>query len=199
MINYRIFLSFWYTSHPYVIEQKRNALRLCIYPQGSKQLFWLCATILFLGVTIFNMVMLREYIINNLTWDYTYKGIAINIIVLIANIFITIFLFSNYWWRRYGIETFLIEETKLVYSQSCKGWKTTIKHYNFEKLEINYLSENNIDVYNEDETLATESELENVIGSYPIRFNINDGLQIIDSERKITIEAIRLVKKILTH
>ncbi len=76
-----------------------------------------------------------------------------------------------------------------------RPFKTEKHIFDFEKLEIGYQSGE--DFYSEEEAilLGVELDLDKVAGNYPIQFYLDDGLQVVDSEREIPIEVIRRIKE----
>ena len=67
---------------------------------------------------------------------------------------------------------------------------------------ISLLKQKNISSIEEEASLlGVELDLDKVIGNYPIQFYMDDGLQVVDSERKMPIEVIRKIKEeyLLNH
>jgi hypothetical protein len=172
----------------YTLERKAEVLRLTINPKNNSQLLPLCCTILFFILFLFHVLILPIL-------DITLEFILINSIALLLEIFVILYSFSSYWWKRKGLEIFILYSNKLEYAQVNKPFKTEKYIFNFEKLEIGYQSGE--DFYTEEEAslLGVELDLDQVIGSYPIQFYMDDGLQAVDSERGIPIEVIRKIKE----
>lgn len=132
--------------------------------------------------------------------DITLEFILINSIVSLLEIFVILYFFSSYWWKRKGLEIFILYPNKLEYVLVNKPFKTEKHIFDFEKLEIGYQSGE--DFYSEEAILlGVELDLDKVVGNYPIQFYMDDGLQVVDSERKIPIEVIRKIKEeyLLNH
>lgn len=104
--------------YPYTLEQKENILRLIIDPKNSRQLLYLCCTILFSALFIFHIVMIGLIIP---TTDFTLEFILISGIVLSLEIFMILYFFSSYWWKRKGQEIFILYPNSLEYIQTGKN------------------------------------------------------------------------------
>lgn len=94
-----------------------------------------------------------------------------------------------------GIEIFTLYSNRLEYEQINKPFKSMKSITDFQKITIFYQSGE--DYYTEEEALelGVELDLDKVVGNHPIQFYMNDGEQVVDSEREIPIEAIRKIKK----
>lgn len=179
-------------SYPYTLERKVDTLKLTISPKNRNGSLFLGCTTLFSGLFLFDICMLILILpILNITLAF----ILINSIVLLLEIFVILYFFSSYWWERKGLEIFILSFNKLEYVLVNKPFKTEKRIFDFEKLEIGYQSGE--DFYSEEEAtlLGVDPDLNKVVGNYPIQFYMDDGLQVIDSERKIPIEVIRKIKE----
>ncbi|GAB6123388.1 hypothetical protein [Dysgonomonas termitidis] len=177
--------------YPYTLERKSDVLRLTISPKNSNGLLLLGCTILFSGLFLFHIGML---ILIFPILDITLEFILINSIVSLLEIFVILYFFSSYWWKRKGLEIFILHSNKLEYVLVNKPFKTKKHIFDFEKLEIGYQSGE--DFYSEEDILLdVELDLEKVVGNYPIQFYMDEGLQIVHSELKIPIEVIRKIKE----
>ncbi len=178
--------------YPYTFDRKGDTLRLTISPKNCNQLLFLGCIILFSGLFLFHIGML---ILILPILDITLKFILINSIVSLLEIFVILYFFSSYWWKRKGLEIFILYPNKLEYVLANKPFKTEKHIFNFEKLEIGYQSGE--DFYSEEEAilLGVELDLDKVVGNYPIQFYMDDGLQVVDSERRIPVEVIRKIKE----
>lgn len=129
------------------------------------------------------------------TTELTLSFIIANSIVFLLECFIILFFFSKYWWRKKGIEIFTLYSNRLEYEQINKPFKPIKLVNHFQKITIFYQS--GVDYYTEEEftLLGVELDLDKVVGNYSIQFYMDDGLQIIDSERKIPIEVIKKIKE----
>lgn len=180
------------TGYPYTLERKADAIRLTINPKNSNGLLFLGCIILFFGLLLFHISML---ILVVPILDITLEFILINSIVSLLEIFIILYFFSSYWWKRKGLEIFILYSNKLEYVLVNNPFKTERHIFDFEKLEIGYQSGE--DFYSEEEAilLGVELDLDKVVGNYPIQFYMDDGLQVVDSEREIPIEVSRKIKE----
>ncbi|MFT3995305.1 MAG: hypothetical protein QM660_13415 [Dysgonomonas sp.] len=178
--------------YPYTLERKSDVIRLTISPKNSNVLLFLDCTILFSGLFLFHIGML---ILIFPILDITPEFILINSIVSLLEIFVILYFFSSYWWKRKGLEIFILYSNRLEYVLVNKPFKTEKHIFDFEKLEIGYQSGE--DFYSEEEAilLGVELDLDKVVGNYPIQFYMDDGLQTVDSERKIPVEVIRKIKE----
>ena len=180
------------TGYPYTLERKSDVLRLTISPKNSNGLLFLGCTILFSGLFLFHIGML---ILIFPILDITPEFILINSIVSLLEIFVILYFFSSYWWKRKGLEIFILYPNKLEYMLVNKPFKTEKHIFNFEKLEIGYQSGEYFSTEEEASLLGVELDLDKVVGNYSIQFYMNDGLQVVDSERKIPVEVIRKIKE----
>lgn len=178
--------------YPYTLDRKGDALRLTISPKNCNQLLFLGCTILFSGLFIFHIGML---ILIFPILDITPEFILINSIVSLLEIFVILYFFSSYWWKRKGLEIFTLYSNKLEYVLVNKPFKTEKHNFDFEKLEIGYQSGEYFSTEEEASLLGVELDLDKVVGNYPIQFYMDDGLQVVDSERKIPVEVIRKIKE----
>ncbi|MBF0649291.1 hypothetical protein IR083_10710 [Dysgonomonas sp. GY75] len=178
--------------YPYTFDRKGDTLRLTISPKNCNQLLFLGCIVLFSGLFLFHIGML---ILILPILDITLKFILINSIVSLLEIFVILYFFSSYWWKRKGLEIFILYPNKLEYVLVNKPFKTEKHIFDFEKLEIRYQSGE--DFYNEEEAilLGVELDLDKLVGNYPIQFYMDDGLQVVDSERRIPVEVIRKIKE----
>ena len=115
--------------------------------------------------------------------------------VIIGSLLFLVLAFYLLKWERKGNEIFILHPNKLENIVTIKPFKTEKHIFNFEKLEIGYQSGENF--YSEEEAilLGVELDLDKVVGNYPIQFYMDDGLQVVDSERKIPVEVIRKIKE----
>lgn len=180
------------TKYPYSLEKKENTLKLTIESQKSLHLFYLSGLILFSSMLIFQVGFITLVFA---TIELTLGFIIANSIVFLLECFIILFFFSNYWWRKKRIEIFILYSNRLEYEQMNKPFKPTKSITHFQKITIFYQSGE--DYYTEEEALelGVELDLDKVVGNHPIQFYMNDGEQVVDSEREIPIEAIRKIKK----
>ncbi|MDU1892984.1 MAG: hypothetical protein E6767_20070 [Dysgonomonas sp.] len=180
------------TPYPYTLERKIDAIRLTISPKNNNQLLFLGCTILFSGLFFLHIGML---ILILPILDIILEFILFNSIVSFLEIFVILYFFSSYWWKRKGLEIFTLYSNRLEYVQVNKPFKTEKHVFDFKDLKIGYQSEE--DFYTEEEAMRLDVELDlnKAIGNYLIQFYMDDGLQAIDSERELPIEVIQKIKK----
>ena len=107
--------------YPYTLDRRGDTLRLTISPKNSNGLLFLGCTILFSGLFLFHIGML---ILIFPILDITLEFILINSIVSLLEIFVILYFFSSYWWKRKGLEIFILYPNKLEYVLVNKPFKT---------------------------------------------------------------------------
>ncbi|MBK5719879.1 hypothetical protein JGH11_03245 [Dysgonomonas sp. Marseille-P4677] len=126
--------------------------------------------------------------------DFTLEFILISGIVLSLEIFMILYFISFYWWKRKGQEIFILYPNSLEYIQTNKPFKSSKWVVNFKQMQFCYQSEEDFESEEEAKLLGVELDIDKVEGNYPIQFYMNDGEQVINSEREIPIEVIRRIK-----
>lgn len=179
------------TKHPYTLEKSDGSLRLIIEAQRDLPLFHLGGLILFSSLLIFHIgFQVLVFSILEITMGY----IIANTIVLILEVFLILYFFSNYWWRKRGTEILTLYPNNLEYEQVNKPFKSikTINH--FDKIQFCYQSGE--DFYSKEEALelGVELDLDKATGNYPIQFYLNNGEKVVDSEREIPIDVIKKMR-----
>lgn len=178
--------------YPYTLKKKDEIIKLEIMP---KKIYGLL-NVLYMAVIIMSALSvigctMSLFFINNFTFgDYL-------IVICITISCIMFFLLALYLfkWERSGKEIFILYPDKLENIIVIKPFRTEKHLFKFSKLEIGYQSGE--DFYSEEkaELLGMEPDLEKVEGNYPIQFYMDDGIEIVDSEREIPIKTIRRIKK----
>lgn len=175
--------------YPYTLEKKGNAIKLEI--MSNKRYGLLC-----IAVIIMSAISMAGCTFS-LFWnrDFPLKDYLILICIIIGCILFISLAFYLLKWEREGKEIFLLYPNKLENIVAIKPFKTEKHTFNFNKLEIGYQSGE--DFYSEEEAkeLGVELDLEKVEGNYPIQFYMDEGVQVVDSEREIPIDVIRRIKK----
>lgn len=179
-------------SYPYILAKKKNSIKLRIMPKKTYGFF----SILYIALMIlFAIAIVGSTFILLADSDFTLKEnliIICSITVCIPFFLLILYLFL---WKRKGEEIFILHPDKLENIVIVKPFKTEKNIFSFNKLEIGYQSGE--DFYSEEEAilLGVELDLDKVKGNYPIQFYMDDGIEVVDSVRKIPIEVIRRIKK----
>lgn len=176
-------------SAPYILERKSDMIRLEIMAPRD---YSLCAI---LCVSVFIMLLIA--LVGNTIFLFYYpKDYVLAIPLVIALIVISLPAFYLFIWERKGREMFILSVNELERSVIIKPFETEKKVYTFSQLIICYESDDDLeDIYEEDDyEEKLEPDLTDVAGNYPIRFIIDNGIDIVDSARRIPIEVIRRIR-----
>lgn len=180
------------TLHPYTLEKKGNMIKLEIMPKKTHNPL----NIIYIAVMILSSISIIGCTITLFLIDsFTPKDYLALISVIIGSLSFLVLTFYLIKWEREGNEIFILHPNKLENIVTVKPFKTEKHIFNFEKLEIGYQSGEVF--YSEEEAilLGVELNLDKVIGNYPIQFYMDDGLQVVDSERRIPIEVITQIRE----
>jgi len=179
------------TPYPYVLEKKDSIIKLIIMSNKRLGLFG----ILYAAVIVMSIISvvggtLSLFLID----DYTSKDYLMVICIIIACILFFCLALYLLLWKRKGKEIFILHPDKLETIVVIKPLKTEKHVFNFNKLEIGYQSGE--DFYSEEEArlLGVELDLDKVEGNYPIQFYMDEGEQVVDSNREIPIELIKKIR-----
>lgn len=169
--------------YPYTLEKKDKIVKLEIMP-GRISYLPFYVFVLILSILTLSMMFLVFTNVNLSLKDYI---IASCISVLPIGLILYVLYMLN--WKIKGKEIFILYPDKLEYIVDIKPFKIEKYAYHFSEIEFHY--DSGIDYYSEEE----EEELgiglyRETKGAYPIRFIMDDGENIIDSEREIPIEVI---------
>lgn len=172
-----------YIEYPYTLEKKDGAIRLTTRGRDKVE---------FLYVLIFLLVSI---LLLTFIWAILWGPLGVRLIYIgLIHLIAICWLLNLYFWERKGVETFILSANRLEYIQERKFKKTKNLIYHFHQIEIGYQSGE--DFYSEEEAieLGVELDLEKVEGSHPIQFYMDNGMEVIDSEREIPIEVIRKIR-----
>ncbi|HMM04719.1 MULTISPECIES: hypothetical protein [unclassified Dysgonomonas] len=178
--------------YPYTLEKKGDMIKLEIMPKKTHNPL----NILYIAVMIMSSISIIGCT-NSLFWMdfFSSKDYFAVICIIIGSLLFLLLAFYLLKWERKGKEIFILHPNRLENIVAIKPFKIEKHIFDFEKLEIGYQSGE--DFYSEEEAilLGVELDLNKVTGNYPIQFYMDDGLQIVDSEREIPIEVIRRIKE----
>ncbi len=184
--------------YPYTLEKKGDMIKLEIMPKRTHNPL----NILYIVVMILSSISIVGCTSSLFLIDFfTSKDYLALISVIIGSLLFLVLAFYLLKWERKGNEIFILHPNKLENVVTIKSFKTEKHIFDFEKLEIGYQSGEYFSTEEEASLLGVELDLEKVVGNYPIQFYMDDGLQVVDSERKIPIEVIRKIKEeyLLNH
>lgn len=178
--------------YPYTLEKKGDMIKLEIMPKRTHNPL----NILYIVVMILSSISIVGCTSSLFLIDFfTSKDYLALISVIIGSLLFLVLAFYLLKWERKGNEIFILHPNKLENIVTIKPFKTEKHIFDFEKLEIGYQSGEYFSTEEEASLLGVELDLEKVVGNYPIQFYMDDGLQVVDSERKIPIEVIRKIKE----
>lgn len=176
---------------PYIYENTENAIRLEIMPNKS----YIPFGILYIVIAIISTAPIIGCIISLFLNDgYTLKNYIIIFCTIIGCILFFLLAFYLLKWEEEGKEIFVLDSNKLEHTIIVYPFKVEKRIFHFKTLEIGYQS--GIDFNSEEEAveIGVELDLDKVIGNHPIQFFMDDGEQVVDSERKIPIEVIQKIR-----
>jgi hypothetical protein len=172
--------------YPYTLEKKDKMIKLEIKP-GRISYLPFYVFVLILSISTLSLMFIVFTNANLLQRDYI---IASCISVLPIGLILYVFYMLN--WKIRGKEMFILYPDKLEYMVDIKPFKIEKYVYHFSEIEFYYDSD--IDYYSEEEEeglgIGLYSKYSKTKEAYPIRFIMDDGENIIDSEREIPIEVI---------
>jgi len=170
----------------YTLKKKNNTIKLEV--TAKKNLFFLYLSIFIMAIIATIMCILV------LLYFPPQKGHTIVFVLIIAFIVIIFYSFYILNWKRKGKEIFILYTDRLEYITDNKPFKSTKNIFPFTKIEFCYNSGEDFFSEEEAKLLGVELDLDKVEGDYPIQFYLNDGEEVIHSERKIPVEIIRKMR-----
>lgn len=178
--------------YPYILEKKGDSIKLKIMPKKTYGVFG----ILYIAVMVMSAISIIGCTLSIFLFDdYALRSYSTVICIIIVCILFFLLALYSLRWKRKGEELFILHPDSLENIIVIKPLRTEKHVFKFEKLEIGYQSGE--DFYSEEEAklLGVELDIDKVEGNYPIQFYMDDGEQVVDSERKLPIEAIRKIKE----
>lgn len=176
----------------YLLGQNKDRLELEITPKRTYRIM------LYIAVMIMSIISIGFFLYFFFIHEfYSSRDYIIEGCIFIA--FWVFLLFALYLllWETTGKEIYIIHSHKLEKIISIVGIKGKTRVFEFNTLEFSYHS--GAYYYTEDEDdyleLVVDFDIDSVQGCYPIRFYMDDGMNVVDSELKIPIEMKRLIKK----
>ncbi len=178
--------------YPYTLEKKGDMIKLEIMPKRTHNPL----NILYIVVMILSSISIVGCTSSLFLIDsFTSKDYFAVICVIIGSLLFLLLAFYLLKWERKGKEIFILHPNKLENIVAIKPFKTEKHIFDFEKLEIGYQSGEDFNSEEEAILLGVELDLDKIVGNYPIQFYMDNGLQVVDSEREIPIEVIRKIKE----
>ena len=178
--------------YPYTLKKEKEIIKLEIMPENTYgYISILCIAVIIMS----SFSVVGSSIILFLGNNYTSKDYLTVICIITSSILFGLYAFYLLKWKRKGEEIFILHINKLENIIVVKPFKTEKYVFHFNSLEIGYQSGE--DFCNEEEAklLGIELDMDKVEGDFPIQFYMDNGEQVVDSERKIPIEAIRRIEK----
>lgn len=176
-------------SVPYILDKKSDMIRL----EMMSPKYYSLSSILYISVLIMSPISLLFSLLSLLK-DPIHSHV--NIAIATASILFFLYAFYLFIWERKGREIFILSANELERSVVIKPFKAEKKIYTFSQLIICYESDDDLEnMYEEDDyEQKQEPDLTGVTGNYPIRFIIDNGIDFVDSSRRIPIEVIRRIR-----
>lgn len=138
-----------------------------------------CALTLIAGIAIFMFLFPIVIIL------FILKELSFGILVSSSLAwFISAFFIKLYLWNKYGEEIFIIKNNELEIYNNYKFFKGNYRHYQFNELEVVFISRSEVFFANE------ESEYIDVTQLSSIGFQL-DNKQVIVSHKELTISKIK--------
>ena len=174
--------------YPYTLEKKDKMIKLEI--SGGKFYIFLHIFVFFLAiVSVIGLTF--SFFIND---SYTIKDYFVVCCLLVFMFLVLLFAFYTLKWKRKGKEIFILHPDKLEYIIENKPFRTQRKIHHFTTMMIAYNIEIDFD-NNNDYEIKVYTDLQNIEGSFSIIFYMDEGENIIYSEREIPIEVMRTIRE----
>lgn len=174
--------------YPYTLEKKDKMIKLEI--SGGKFYIFLHIFVFFLAiVSVIGLTF--SFFIND---SYTIKDYFVVCCLLVFMFLVLLFTFYTLKWKRKGKEIFILHPDKLEYIIENKPFRTQRKIHHFTTMMIAYNIEIEFD-NNNDYEIKVYTDLQNIEGNFSIIFYMDEGENIIYSEREISIEVMRKIRE----
>lgn len=174
--------------YPYTLEKKDKMIKLEI--SGGKFYIFLHIFVFFLAiVSVIGLTF--SFFIND---SYTIKDYFVVCCLLVFMFLVLLFAFYTLKWKRKGKEIFILHPDKLEYIIENKPFRTQRKVHHFTTMMIAYNIEIELD-NNNDYEIKVDTDLQNIEGNFSIIFYMDEGENIIYSEREIPIEVMRTIRE----
>ena len=174
--------------YPYTLEKKDKMIKLEI--SGGKFYIFLHIFVFFLAiVSVIGLTF--SFFIND---SYTIKDYFVVCCLLVFMFLVLLFTFYTLKWKRKGKEIFILHPDKLEYIIENKPFRTQRKIHHFTTMMIAYNIEIELDNNNNYE-IKVDTDLQNIEGNFSIIFYMDEGENIIYSEREIPIEVMRTIRE----
>lgn len=174
--------------YPYTLEKKDKMIKLEI--SGGKFYIFLHIFVFFLAiVSVIGLTF--SFFIND---SYTIKDYFVVCCLLVFMFLVLLFAFYTLKWKRKGKEIFILHPDKLEYIIENKPFRTQRKIHHFTTMMIAYNIEIEFD-NNNDYEIKVYTDLQNIEGNFSIIFYMDEGENIIYSEREIPIEVMRTIRE----
>lgn len=174
--------------YPYTLEKKDKMIKLEI--SGGKFYIFLHIFVFFLAiVSVIGLTF--SFFIND---SYTIKDYFVVCCLLVFMFLVLLFTFYTLKWKRKGKEIFILHPDKLEYIIENKPFRTQRKIHHFTTMMIAYNIEIEFD-NNNDYEIKVDTDLQNIEGNFSIIFYMDEGENIIYSEREIPIEVMRTIRE----
>ncbi|MFR0677176.1 hypothetical protein [Dysgonomonas mossii] len=174
--------------YPYTLEKKDKMIKLEI--SGGKFYIFLHIFVFFLAiVSVIGLTF--SFFIND---SYTIKDYFVVCCLLVFMFLVLLFAFYTLKWKRKGKEIFILYPDKLEYIIENKPFRTQRKIHHFTTMMIAYNIEIEFD-NNNDYEIKVYTDLQNIEGNFSIIFYMDEGENIIYSEREVPIEVMRTIRE----
>lgn len=174
--------------YPYTLEKKDKMIKLEI--SGGKFYIFLHIFVFFLAiVSVIGLTF--SFFIND---SYTIKDYFVVCCLLVFMFLVLLFAFYTLKWKRKGKEIFILHPDKLEYIIENKPFRTQRKIHHFTTMMIAYNIEIEFD-NNNDYEIKVDTDLQNIEGNFSIIFYMDEGENIIHSEREVPIEVMRTIRE----
>ena len=177
------------TIYPYTLEKKDKIIKLEI--SGGKFYIFLHILVFFLAIFYFIGITF-SFFIND---SYTIKDYFFVCCLLVFMFLVLLFTFYTLKWKRKGKEIFILHPDKLEYIIENKPFRNQRKIYYFTTMMIAYNIEIEFDINNNDYEIKVDTDLQNIEGNFSIIFYMDEGENIIYSEREVPIEVMRKIRE----
>ncbi len=127
--------------------------------------------------------------------SYTIKDYFFVCCLLVFMFLVLLFTFYTLKWKRKGKEIFIMHPDKLEYIIENKPFRNQRKIYYFTTMMIAYNIEIEFDSNNNDYEIKVDTDLQNIEGNFSIIFYMDEGENIIYSEREVPIEVMRKIRE----
>lgn len=174
--------------YPYTLEKKDKMIKLEI--SGGKFYIFLHIFVFFLAiVSVIGLTF--SFFIND---SYTIKDYFVVCCLLVFMFLVLLFAFYTLKWKRKGKEIFILHPDKLENIIENKPFRTQRKIHHFTTMMIAYNIEIEFD-NNNDYEIKVYTDLQNIEGNFSIIFYMDEGENIIYSEREVPIEVMRTIRE----